>query len=95
MSFEFDPMKRTTPFRGVVCANPTPTKAEPVSQYIIWNPAASSPPRIIHNTRPEAIRIAGGMAHKEPGATFYVCKLVNSAQKPLPISVDYKDLESQ
>ncbi len=70
-----------------------PVKEQPMSQYIIWNPASPLPPTKVFSTRPEAIRVAGKMAHSEPGATFYVCKLTNSACKPIPVDVTYEDLD--
>lgn len=71
-------------------------KAEnkPMSQYIIWNPASQKPPTAIQPDHTTAIRTAGRMAHENPGQTFYVCKLVNSAVKPIPVEVNYKDLEA-
>ena len=62
-------------------------------QYIIWNPASNLPPTVAHPDRATAIRVAGSMAHRSPGQTFFVCKLVNSAVKPIPVEVSYQDLE--
>jgi hypothetical protein len=70
-------------------------KAEQVStsQYIIWNPGSALPPRVVQNSRPEAIKVAGRMANENPGSTFYVCKLVHKAEKPIAPAVTYTDLE--
>lgn len=68
-------------------------KAETMAQYIVWNPASTIPPKVIHADRPTAIRVAGRMAHENPGQTFYVCKLTNKAVKPLPVDVTYEDLD--
>ena len=73
-------------------------KKEYMSQYIIWNPKSPNPPTVVQHTRPEAIRIAGRMAHENPGQEFYVCKLVNVASQSAPIPqptrvVTYTDLE--
>jgi hypothetical protein len=64
-----------------------------VSEYIIWNPASPLPPKVIQNDRGKAISVAGRMAHENPGATFYVCKLVHSASKPIAPDVKYTDLD--
>lgn len=68
-----------------------------MSKYIIWNPESPLPPTVVHNSRPEAIRVAGRMAGQNEGATFYVCKLMHSANKPKPVpvttAVHYVDLE--
>lgn len=83
-----------------VC-RPIPTLKENVknmSAYIIWNPKSKLPPTVTHDTRSAAIRIAGRMAGQNPGETFYVCKLVSSANQapivPVPLpKVEYVDLE--
>jgi hypothetical protein len=70
------------------------TKEEvPVSQYIVWCPTAPMPPKVIQPDRQTAIKVAGRMAHENPGQTFYVCKLTNSAVKPIPVDVKYEDLD--
>ncbi len=81
------------PFRGVVCQNKK--EENNVAKYIVWNPNSQLPPRVVHDGRPQAIRVAGHMAHSNPGETFYVCKLTNSAYKPKPVpvpEVTYVDL---
>lgn len=86
-------MKRV-PFSGIVCSNPKEeAKEEKVSEYIVWNPDSNLPVRVRHTDRGTAIRVAGRMAHENPGKTFYVAKLVNSAMKPVPVEVNYSDLE--
>lgn len=85
---EFDSMKRR-PFRGIVA--PLPKEKE--SMYIVWNQSSRLPPTVIHQDRTTAIKVAGRMAHENPGAKFYVCKLVCSAVKPLPVDVSYEDLD--
>lgn len=64
-----------------------------VAQYIIWNPASTQVPKVIQPDRQTAIKVAGRMAHENPGQTFYVCKLTNSAVKPIPVDVKYEDLD--
>ncbi len=61
-----------------------------VAQYIIWNTASNL---TIQPDRQTAIRVAGRMAHENPGQTFYVCKLTNRASKPIPSEVTYEDLD--
>ncbi len=68
-------------------------ESEKVAQYIIWNPTSNLPPKAIQPDRQAAIRVAGRMAHENPGQTFYVCKLTNSAVKPIPVEVKYEDLD--
>jgi hypothetical protein len=63
--------------------------------YIIWNQNSSLPPKVIHQDRPTAIKVAGRMAHENPGEKFFVCKLVLTATKPLPVDVTYTDLETR
>ena len=63
-----------------------------MTQYIVWTPNSNLPPKVVHSDRPSAIKAAGAMAHTNPGSTFYVCKLVNSACKPVPVNVNYEDL---
>ena len=101
-------MKRV-PFRGIVCANPVGTPGsverflapayeqpkEKSVEYIVWNPASNLPPRVRHPDRATAIKVAGRMAHENPGQEFIVCKLVNVAKKPLPVDVTYTDLERE
>ncbi len=79
------------PFRGVVCQNKETENK--MSEYIVWNPASHLPTKVVHENRQTAIKVAGRMAHKSPGATFYVCKLTNSATKPIPVDVKYVDLD--
>ncbi len=64
-----------------------------LSQYIIWNPTSNLTPKVIQPDRQTAIKVAGRMAHENPGQTFYVCKLTNSAVKPIPVDVKYEDLD--
>lgn len=61
--------------------------------YIVWNPTSILPPKVVHDDRAKAIQVAGRMSHENPGQTFYVCKLVNSATKPISPAVKYEDLE--
>ncbi len=63
------------------------------TKYIVWNPASHLPPKVTHPDRQTAIRVAGRMAHENPGQEFFVCKLVNSAKKPVPVEVNYQDLD--
>lgn len=65
----------------------------PADGYIVWNPQGATRPTVVHASRPEAIRAAGALAHKQPGSTFYVCKLVHRAKKPVIPDVTYQDLE--
>lgn len=97
------------PFRGVVCVDARDRDELPqnaafmkpvqkvenkeMAQYIIWNPSSTKPPTVRFSTRPEAIRVSGRMAHENPGETFFVAKLVNSACKPVPVEVSYQDLD--
>ncbi len=76
-----------------VVPQPASVENKPMAQYIIWNPASNLPPKTIQPDRQTAIRIAGRMAHEKPGQTFYVCKLTNSATKPIPVDVKYEDLD--
>lgn len=64
-----------------------------MAQYIVWNPASNLPPTVIQPDRQTAIKVAGKMAHQQPGQMFYVCKLTNSAVKPVPVDVKYEDLD--
>ncbi len=63
------------------------------TSYIVWTPSSDLPPKVVHADRATAIRVAGRMAHENPGKTFYTCKLVNSACKPVPVDVKYEDLD--
>ncbi len=89
---ELDPLRRRA-FTGIVCEN---KKEEKMAEYIVWTPDSPLPPRVVHKDRQTAIRVAGRMAHENPGKTFYSCKLTNSAYKPppaAPVEVKYEDLD--
>lgn len=65
---------------------------EKMSSYILWNQKSSLPPTVVFGERDKAIKAAAGMAHKNPGEKFYVCKLVHSAEVPLA-GVQYEQLD--
>ena len=72
---------------------PKVVEKKDMGQYIVWTPDSDLPPKVVHDTRQAAIRAAGAMAHQNPGKTFFACKLVNSATKPIPVDVKYEDLD--
>jgi len=45
-------------------------------KYIVWGTESTLPPRMVYETRPEAIRVSILMANKHHGEEFYVAKLV-------------------
>ncbi len=59
-------------------------------KYIIWGPASGLPPKMVFDTRQEAIKVAYKMAKQHIGERFAVCKIVGEAQA---VNVEYKDFD--
>lgn len=49
-------------------------------KYIVVDPASTLPPTMFYNSRPEAIKVATLMAHRNLGRQFGVFKCVGSAK---------------
>lgn len=61
-----------------------------MSQYIVWGVGATVAPKVIHDSRPYAIKVAYKLAADNPGERFYVCKLVGVVEAGSP---KYSDME--
>jgi hypothetical protein len=58
-------------------------------KYVVWSPEAVQPPRVIYDTKPEAIKAAYAMASKNPGSRFTVAKVEGVAQVQTVKYIDY------
>ncbi len=48
-------------------------------KYIVWCPTSLQPPQYVYDNRPDAIRAATALAHKDRGKRFAVCKIVGES----------------
>jgi hypothetical protein len=61
-------------------------------RYIVWCPTSPQAPRVMFNSRPDAIKAAISMGEKYSGQRFAVCKIVGEAKS---VKVSYEGLEDE
>lgn len=61
--------------QAAIVAQQQAAKPKVKTKYILWNPKSSKPPKVVHDSYDEAMKVAAEMATKNPGEDFFVCEL--------------------
>lgn len=54
--------------------------------WIVWSPSGPTNPRVRHDSREEAERVAREMAVRHPGSRFFACRADYSAHLPIGVT---------